>query len=1299
MFYPRSCLFLLLSLLSGLGEPAWTQTLVINEFLAGNGSTNFDQDGDASDWIELHNNGEARVNLEGFSLTDKSTERALWQFPDLALEASTYVLIWASGKDRKGDELHTNFKLGKSGEFIGLYDAQGAAVDTMLFGAQTDDISMARSPDGAGVFQFTTTPTPAAANVITAPGPGATDIVINELLASNSEINFDEDGDSSDWIELYNRSNQAVHLAGFTLTDDRDQPARWTLPEVTLHPEAYLLVWASGKDRTGSELHTNFKLSALGEVVDLFTPGGQLVDSHKFGAQQQDISLARIPDGDGTFEKTAEPTPGGTNRRKTPGSDALSFSLASGFFAGEVAVELASSLGNVTLRYTTDGSAVTVESDRYSEPILLSTTTVIRARAFDDDTPVSEDISQFYGIDYAGHLPVLSMATDEKNLHGGQGIFMHPEKKGRKWERPVSVNLVEHDGSGFQINAGVRIHGAHSRSYPKKSMRLYFRSDYGDSKLRHQVFEQKDIDEFDQLVVHAGGSFDQTFGSEEWTLLRDPLNHTLWAEFGGVVSAHKPVVLYINGELWGIYMLRERIHDDYLTQNYGVEDADLLEWAFNETPSVKAGDLQAWRELHRFFKDNDIERKSEFEHVQELMELNNFIDYNILQIYLGHKDWPHNNNFFYRERSLPGKWRWILWDAESTYRKPKIKSLVWATRDTVRTDISRGDSERQLFATIFMRKLVENEAFNARFASRFADLLNTTLQPDHIRQVFEQLLSEIEPDIPLELDRWQAPRSHWLAGLAQVRDFISRRDDIQWNQIKSFFRLQNIFELTVQSSPPGSGQIRVNTLAHADLPWTGKYFKRLPVEIEAIPAAGFEFSHWSGAASSDNSTIELNLRDDETLTAHFQPIVLPTPVIDSFRPDSGEVGAEIAILGRHLGGATEVTFAGTQAAFSVVSETEIRAVVPESAKSGKIGVVTPGGSVQSPAEFVVTEPAAIASFTPTEGVAGTTVTIKGKNFDDLRRVRFGSRVALIPTLESSGEIRTKVPFGAESGPIAVITARDSVVSDSTFAVLSDTAGTKFFAAEDAYIHSGEQETPHGDGQTLQAASPSGHDIITFLKFDLSGLQRPVKKAVLRLCVVQGSLNGGAIHTVANDWSENEIVWTNAPPVDGEPAASFAALSDGEIATLDVTAVVTGGDILSLAVVSASADTLEFVAKEGNFPAQLVVELDTLVTTAPDSPSASSLPDRFSLSSAYPNPFNAETTIEYALAEETRVRLLIYNLVGQVVRILVDEFQPAGFKKVRWAGRDDHRVEISSGVYFVRLVAGGHSFARKILLQK
>ncbi|MCD4697934.1 MAG: lamin tail domain-containing protein, partial [Bacteroidales bacterium] len=727
--------------------------IVINEFLAGNDNINTDEDGDDEDWIELYNAGTEAVDLGGYTLIEDAAEPGQWTFPSVTVEPNHFLLVWASKKDRAGaGELHTNFSLGKSGEFIGLYSPSGTAVDSITFGAQTDDISYARFPDGTGGFSYTITPTPEASNIITAPPEDIPEIVINEFLASNDNTNTDEDGDDSDWIELYNTGTETIDLIGFTITDNPDDKNKCTFPSLNLAPNDYLLVWASNKDRTGNELHTNFKLSAGGEFVGLYTASGTVVDTVTFGEQTTNISMARLPNGIGGFQQTINVTPGTQNQSGVPPVEPLTFFPESGYYNGSVSVTLSTGVPGGKIRYTTNGSSVKQTSTSYTGPINVTSTKLIRACVFVNSVPVSEDISHLYVIDFNGHLPVLSLSTDENNLYGSSGIFDNYSKKGDVWERPVSVNLLEKDGSGFKINAGIRVHGQYSRSYPKKSVRLYFRSEYGESKLHYKVFDQKNINKFDKLIIHSGGAVDQYYPPSpngEWywdqfTLLRDPFNHALWHEKGGNISASRPILLYINNEFWGIYHIRERIDIDYLEENRNITDADILKVSHHETPSVEEGDLTKWNELWNYVKNNNIRSTSKYNHVKELMDIDNFIDYNIIEIFGGHKDWPHNNIYMFREKQSTAKWEWILWDSESTHNKGvNWNGLEWATRDRVRTDLAPSDSENLLWATLLLRNLVKNEEFNQLFINRFADFLNSVFRPDHLLEIFNNMATTI----------------------------------------------------------------------------------------------------------------------------------------------------------------------------------------------------------------------------------------------------------------------------------------------------------------------------------------------------------------------------------------------------------------------------------------------------------------------------------------------------------------------------------------------------------------------------
>lgn len=277
--------------------PAVTSDIVINEFLASNGTTQTDQDGEFDDWIEIYNKGNSSVNISNYRLTDDANDLTVFTFPSgTILNANSYLIVWADG-DTMQAGLHADFKISTGGENLYLTDSVLNFIDSIGFGNQTTDVSYGRFPNGTGTFQ-TMTPTYNAQNSII--NNSSVDIVINEFLASNSTI-ADQDGEFDDWVELYNKGNKTVDLSTFSLSDDRSDLSLYTFPTGTmLQADSFIVVWAD-KDVAQVGYHADFKLSASGETIYLSKLSG-IVDSVMFGTQVADSSFGRWPNGTGSFK-------------------------------------------------------------------------------------------------------------------------------------------------------------------------------------------------------------------------------------------------------------------------------------------------------------------------------------------------------------------------------------------------------------------------------------------------------------------------------------------------------------------------------------------------------------------------------------------------------------------------------------------------------------------------------------------------------------------------------------------------------------------------------------------------------------------------------------------------------------------------------------------------------------------------------------------------------------------------------------------------------------------------------------
>ena len=381
------------------------------------------------------------------------------------------------------------------------------------------------------------------------------------------------DGEYPDWIELHNPTGTAVDLFGYGLTDDPARPFKWTFPAVALEPGAYLMVFASGKDKQEDFIHTNFKLRRSGEQILLTAPGGEAVDSIELGEIPVDFSLGRK--NDATWGLFALPTPAAENTTPVfPGfTDVVSMMPVGGVFDRLPKVELTSENAAAVIRFTTNGSVPTADSPSFKTPIraLFDKTLVIRARSFLDGQPASKVITQTYLSGRMFSMPVISLTTAPDNLWDEQtGIYTpgnNANEGGRvanywnEWERPVHVEFFESDGTlGFQLDAGIRMFGWGSRSDSQKSLSIMARDRYGTPEIEYPVFPGHPITSFKSLVLRAAGSDSRSNG----TFFRDPFATSLMKERNVDIQAMRPAVVFLNGDYWGIHNIREKMNEDYL---------------------------------------------------------------------------------------------------------------------------------------------------------------------------------------------------------------------------------------------------------------------------------------------------------------------------------------------------------------------------------------------------------------------------------------------------------------------------------------------------------------------------------------------------------------------------------------------------------------------------------------------------------------------------------------------------------------------------------------------------------------
>jgi len=636
-----------------------------------------DSDGDYSDWIEIYNPTATAVNLLNWSLTDDSTEIDKWKFPDEMLSPNRYLIVFASDKNISisGYQLHTNFKLSGSGEYLGLFDPAGnsATVFSPNFPPQQTDISYAYYE---GDFLFSANPTPGDENIVSTmqPVPAPAFNKKHGFYKTSFDVEITSDLSSA---KIYYTTNGD--------TPSETTGTMYTQP-ITITTTTVLRAIAVNEEMLPSRVTTATYLF-LDDVIN--QPNNPLGYPAKWGA------YTAIPD-------------------------------------------------TAIADYEMDPEIT--RDQRYSglmEEALLS-------------------------------LPTMSIVTDKGNLFsrvpdpetGGIYVFTGvtayggSEVLGDGWERPASIEYFDRNGlKEFQIDCGLKLHGGASRQAektPKHSFTISFREKYGQSKLHYPLFGKEAADEFNSIVLRA------TYGNT-WLHMssgerkRDQLIRDLWAKDTqldmGMSAGHGDYVnLYINGIYWGIYNPTEHIDEDFAETYLGgeQEDYDIIK----DYGEVVSGEKAAWNAMFSLARAGLVDNAN-YQKIQgknpdgtinpsypAYIDVENLIDYMIINFYGANWDWDHHNWIAIRNRINPREgFQFFSWDAEHILENVSSSVL----------DENNSGNPSELF-----QLLLENSEFKKLFADRVQKhcFNGGALTPEAALARWMKRADEIDTAIVAESARW-----------------------------------------------------------------------------------------------------------------------------------------------------------------------------------------------------------------------------------------------------------------------------------------------------------------------------------------------------------------------------------------------------------------------------------------------------------------------------------------------------------------------------------------------------------------
>ena len=889
------------------------QDVRVNEIVSSN-SVLLDQDGDTPDWFELHNFGSTAVSLYNWSVSDNPSNPRKWVIPKLNLQPNSYLMVWASKKDRYSISFYrTIITAGNLYKYISPTSEPSTDWNTLSF----DDAAWSSGVSGFGygdgddathvpqgtrsVYlrkKFTLSDAAQIENLILdIDYDDAFVAYINGVEVGRANIQgippaYNATPSTDHEAQIYSGGKPdrfiVENVAAFLTTGEnvfciQAHNLSATSSDFTVIP--YLSASYSSAATDGSEpplilgisdtyLHTNFKIS-LTETLSLYNPQGSLVSSLLVDKLPADNSIGITESG--TIAYFLEPTPVKANTSKSfigVTSTEIDFSHQGGA-TQPLSLTMNGISENETIRYTLDATEPNKTSAVYGSAISIHLNTVVRAKVYQSGFVPSRTQTRSYLMSVSHSLPIVSLVSAPDNFFNNQtGIYVHGDSYNTKfpyfgsnfwadWERPISFSFYETNGTlGAEVNCGTKIFGGWSRGNAQRSLALYARNRYGFSELSYPYFPQLNYTRFQSVILRNSGN--------DWLRVnyRDVILTSLMDGSGLETQAYRSVATYINAQYWGMYHMREKITEDYLAAKHSTntDDIDLLELR----GAVIHGSNTDYLALVNYLDSTSLVNQANYKYVTDQIDIDNFITYQVAQIYFNNTDWPGNNIKFWRKKTE--KWRWILYDTDfgfGTWNNTDYNNNTLAFA----LEANSPGWPNPPWSTLLLRRLSQNEAFRNAFINQFADELNTRFTSQNVVNHINEMSGLVSAEIGTHFGRWSefGPIWDWTGSLNKMKTFALNRPEQLRKHIVLEFNLLGTVELTVANADMQEGYVKVNSIDVAENLWKGIYFSNIPVRIKAIPLVGYRFSHWSGYTDTTDAEIELSLSDAALIIPHFEP--------------------------------------------------------------------------------------------------------------------------------------------------------------------------------------------------------------------------------------------------------------------------------------------------------------------------------------------------------------------------------------------------------------------------------------------
>lgn len=746
-------------------------SIKISEILPENRGNFMNSYNNYSGYVEITNEGNDSVNLENYCISNTYFAPFKKCLTSMQLGAYDTVVIYMGEYDDNTSEIYSGFNLdNKTGVAI-LTNNKGKIIDSVEYNDLPNGMAYIKEN---GVFYQSSNISPGYENNVDGIAEFSesklknnNDLIINEVMNSNSSYLAQNGYEYYDWIELKNNSNYDINLSEYYLSTNDDNFSMYKLPDKILKSGELYIIMASGDEGLSntSYKHANFK---LGEIESLYlTKSGKVIDSMLIADIPLGYSQGR--NSNNGFYYFSSPTPGSNNSTGINAVAALpSLSVNPGVYNDSEGINLEIK-GTGTVFYTLDGSTPTTNSKVYNGPILLNSTTVVKASSFTDGKLMSKVATGTYIINENHTLPVMSVSLNPSSFNRVQAD---------NWDTELEVSayaeLYENNDS-FSIPCGFKLFGGSTRGMAKKSFALKFKKEYGESTLNYQVFDNRDFSKFNTLILRSGSQ------DSDYAFIRDMLMTGLVDGVTNLeVQASKSVILYINGNYWGVYNIREKVDDDFISNHFNVDGSKAnIVRIDNE---VSTGSINDYRHVVNYLNSNNMGITNNYEYIKTKLNIQSFADYWAAEAFVTNND-IINTRFYSHPDVDNGRLNMIFYDLDYAMWNVHNNYFSFSVQPEGMSDFN--------VSTEMMRSLINSNEFKKDYLERISYQYKNVWNKERVLNKIDEIYNTLKPEMERNQLRWGMTMSDWEENVGKLRDFARNRGEYYKSTAKSFFNLSN----------------------------------------------------------------------------------------------------------------------------------------------------------------------------------------------------------------------------------------------------------------------------------------------------------------------------------------------------------------------------------------------------------------------------------------------------------------------------------------------------------------------------